>query len=81
VAEALDTTFEQTPTRVVRAEHLVAITLQTGRNKERERLASFIAEVPLTKPTWRVGLSGSVVPPSGRNGEVCHEAGPGEDRR
>ncbi len=44
VAEARDTTFEQTPTRVLRAEHLVAIMLQTGCNKDRERLASFLAE-------------------------------------
>ncbi len=49
VAEARDTTFEQTPTRVLRAEHLVAIMLQTGRSKDRERLASFIAEVPLNE--------------------------------
>lgn len=49
VAEARDTTFEQTPTRVLRAEHLVAIMLQTGRNKDRERLVSFIAEVPLNE--------------------------------
>ena len=49
VAEARDTTFEQTPTRVLRAEHLVAIMLQTGRSKDRERLASFVAEVPLNE--------------------------------
>ena len=55
VAEARDTTFEQTPTRVLRAEHLVAIMLQTGRNKDRERLASFIGEVPLNE-TYLAGV-------------------------
>jgi hypothetical protein len=47
LAEARDTTFEQTPTRVLRAEHLVAIMLQTARAKDRERLASFVAEAVL----------------------------------
>jgi hypothetical protein len=47
VAEARDTTSEPTPTHVLAAKDLVAIMLQTGRNKDRERLASFIAEVPL----------------------------------
>lgn len=38
VAEARDTPYEDTETRVVRAEHLVAISLQTGREKDRERV-------------------------------------------
>ena len=36
--EARDTMYEGTPTRVLRAEHLVAICLQTGRDKDRERV-------------------------------------------
>jgi len=38
LAEARETLYEQTLTRVLRAEHLVAIALQTGRNKDRERV-------------------------------------------
>jgi hypothetical protein len=36
--EARDTSYEEVPTRVVRAEHLIAICLQTGRDKDRERV-------------------------------------------
>jgi hypothetical protein len=39
--EARDTSYEDVPTRVVRAEHLVAICLQTGRDKDRERVRIF----------------------------------------
>jgi hypothetical protein len=38
LADARETLYEQTPTRVLRAEHLLAIALQTGRNKDRERV-------------------------------------------
>jgi len=38
LAEARDTLYEQTPTRVLRAEHLAAIAVQTGRGKDRERV-------------------------------------------
>ena len=38
VAEARETIYEDIQTRVVRAEHLVAIALQTGREKDRERV-------------------------------------------
>lgn len=36
--EALETLYESTSTRVLRAEHLLAIALQTGRDKDRERV-------------------------------------------
>lgn len=36
--EAPDTLYESTPTRVLRVEHLVAVCLQTGRAKDRERV-------------------------------------------
>jgi len=36
--EARETLYESTPTRVLRAEHLLAIALQTGRAKDRERV-------------------------------------------
>lgn len=38
LAEARETRYESTPARVVRAEHLLAIALQTGRDKDRERV-------------------------------------------
>ncbi|MBN1517327.1 hypothetical protein JXA32_12260 [Candidatus Sumerlaeota bacterium] len=36
--QAIETQYESTPTRVMRAEHLIAICLQTGRTKDRERV-------------------------------------------
>ncbi len=36
--EANEVMYEDVPTRVLRAEHLVAICLQTGREKDRERV-------------------------------------------
>ena len=38
LTEAREVHYEQTPTRVLRAEHLLAIALQTGRDKDRERV-------------------------------------------
>lgn len=38
-AKAID--YEDTPARIVRAEHLVAISVQTGRDKDRERVRLF----------------------------------------
>jgi hypothetical protein len=36
--ESREVLYEQTPTRVLRAEHLAAIAVQTGRDKDRERV-------------------------------------------
>ena len=38
LAEARETLYGQTSTRVLRAEHLAAIAVQTGRDKDRERV-------------------------------------------
>lgn len=38
LAEARETLYEDMPTRVLRAEHLAAICVQTGRGKDRDRL-------------------------------------------
>jgi len=38
LTEAREVFYDQTPTRVMRAEHLVAIAIQTGRDKDRERV-------------------------------------------
>ena len=44
VEQAVEVKFEKTPTRVVSAEHLAAIMLQTGRPKDYARLVGFLAE-------------------------------------
>lgn len=44
VAEAQEIEFNGTPTRVMRAEHLIAIMLQTGRAKDYARAAQFLEE-------------------------------------
>jgi hypothetical protein len=49
LAEARDTRYEQTPTRVLRAEHLAAIMVQTGRDKDRQRFSSFLREAELDR--------------------------------
>ncbi len=45
--EAKDVMYEDAPTRVLRAEHLVAICLQTGREKDRERVRLLRAQAEL----------------------------------
>jgi hypothetical protein len=45
--EARETLYEEVSTRVVRAEHLVAICLQTGRDKDRERVRIFREQAEL----------------------------------
>lgn len=42
--DAVDSNYEDAPTRVIRAEHLIAIMLQTGRDKDRARLSIFREE-------------------------------------
>lgn len=42
VAQAREVPFQRTKTRVMRAEHLVAIMLQTGRLKDHARIAQFM---------------------------------------
>jgi hypothetical protein len=41
LAQAIDVEFGSTPTRVLSAEHLAAIMLQTGRPKDHARLVQF----------------------------------------
>lgn len=47
LAEARETAYEGTIARVLRAEHLVAICLQTGRDKDRERVRVFRTQAKL----------------------------------
>lgn len=47
LGEARETAYDQTPSRVLRAEHLVAICLQTGRDKDRERVRVFREQAAL----------------------------------
>jgi hypothetical protein len=49
LAEALETTYETTPTRVLRPEHLIAICLQTGRAKDQQRVR-LLAEQAVVDP-------------------------------
>jgi hypothetical protein len=49
LSKAVKTTYETTPVRVLRAEHLAAIMLQTGRDKDRQRFSTFFAEVELDR--------------------------------
>ena len=45
--EAREILYEQTSTRVLRAEHLVAICVQTGRDKDRQRVRVFREQAEL----------------------------------
>lgn len=47
LAEAGDTAYGKVPARVFRAEHLLAIALQTGREKDRERVRLLVEQAPL----------------------------------
>jgi hypothetical protein len=42
--QAAETLYEQTPARVLRAEHLIAICVQTGRDKDRQRVRTFVEQ-------------------------------------
>ncbi len=44
VENAVDTIYKQTPVRIVRAEYLVAIMVQTFRPKDKERIIKFMDE-------------------------------------
>lgn len=45
--QARETFYESVPTRVMRVEHLIAICLQTGRAKDRERVHLFLKEAAI----------------------------------
>ena len=47
LTEARETRYENTLTRVLRAEHLVAIAVQTGREKDRQRVRMLTEQVPM----------------------------------
>ncbi len=49
LAEARDTSYEKTPTRILRAEHLAAIAVQTGRSKDRQRVRLLLEQAPLDR--------------------------------
>jgi len=74
VEQAAEITFKGTPTRVLGAEHLVAIMLQTGREKDYARAAKFLEEgvvnvERLTDIVSRHGLTDKWREFSGRIGE------------
>jgi hypothetical protein len=47
LAQARDTRYGQTDTHVLRPEHLAAIMVQTGRDKDRQRFSTFLQEAEL----------------------------------
>lgn len=47
--QAADTLYEQTPARVLRPEHLIAICVQTGRDKDRQRVSTFLEQAALDR--------------------------------
>lgn len=47
LAEARETRYAETSTRVLRPEHLAAIMVQTGRDKDRQRFSTFLQEAEL----------------------------------
>ena len=47
LAEARETIYETTPTRVMRAEHLLAIALQVGREKDRQRVRLLLEQAAI----------------------------------
>lgn len=47
LAGAREEHYAETTTRVLRPEHLAAIMVQTGRDKDRQRFATFMEEAPL----------------------------------
>lgn len=49
LTEARETLYEATPTRVLRVEHLVAAALQTGRDKDRERVRLLLDQARLDR--------------------------------
>ena len=49
LAEAREILYEKTPARVLRPEHLAAIAVQTGRDKDRERLRVLLEQAPLDR--------------------------------
>ena len=49
LAEARETLYVNTPTRVLRAEHLAAIAVQTGRDKDRQRVRLLLEQAPLDR--------------------------------
>jgi hypothetical protein len=50
LAQATVMAYGSTTTRVLRAEHLVAIALQTGRSKDRERVRLLLEQADLDRP-------------------------------
>ncbi len=49
LAEAREESYGETKTRVLRPEHLAAIMVQTGRDKDRQRFATFMEEASLDR--------------------------------
>ena len=56
LAEARETLYGETTTRVLRPEHLAAIMVQTGREKDRQRFSTFVQEAQMDEGYLRAVL-------------------------
>ena len=56
LAESRETRYAETVTRVLRPEHLAAIMVQTGRDKDRQRFSTFMQEAEQDADYLRVVL-------------------------
>lgn len=56
LTEARETRYAETVTRVLRPEHLAAIMVQTGRDKDRQRFAAFMEQAELDADYLREAL-------------------------
>lgn len=57
VAEAANVLYDGVPTHVMTAEHLAEIMVQTGRDKERERLLTFMRQAPIRSERFQAILA------------------------
>jgi hypothetical protein len=70
VEQAKEVRFQRAKTRVMQAEHLVAIMLQTGRLKDHARIAQFIEHEAVDQKLWLIFWSVTGSSRSGKNSNV-----------
>jgi hypothetical protein len=76
IAESVATTIEGVPTRVMSAEHLVSIALQTGRSKDHIRILQFIEEGSIDRDKLRAILERHRLTAKWQQFERRHLGGP-----
>ena len=53
VEQAMNTSFQGVPTKVFRAEHIIAIAAQVGRDKDRSRIAQMLEQTEIDREYLR----------------------------